>query len=62
MTTIADDLLDMARNQALEHAAKVCEAMRPRGGLAFSEGQEAAFAALSDAAENIRKLKVPVGG
>ena len=44
-------------NTAIEDAAQICEEMRPHGGRAFTEGQEACFAALSDAAANIRKLK-----
>jgi hypothetical protein len=47
----------LLRNLALEEAAQICEAMRPHGGRAFDEAQAACFAALSDAAENIRKLK-----
>lgn len=45
------------RNDTLEDAAKICEAMRPHGGRVFDEAQAACFAALSDAADNIRKLK-----
>lgn len=50
-------LIEITRRDAFEEAAKVCEAMRPHGGRVFTEGQETAFAALSDAAKNIRKMK-----
>lgn len=48
-------ILKAAVNDVANEAALICERMRPHGGRAFDEGQQVAFAALSDAAENIRK-------
>lgn len=50
--------VDAVRRQERERAATICERMRPHGGRAWSEGQQAAHEALSDAARIVRSPNV----
>lgn len=50
--------LKFAKNSSLEKSAQMAENIRPLGGRAFTEGQEAYFEALTYLAKEIRKLKV----
>jgi uncharacterized protein with von Willebrand factor type A (vWA) domain len=45
--------------ETIEKCAKVAEALRPRGGRAWDVKQASCYAALTDAAEDIRALTSP---